>query len=289
MTTSRSAKPGQQPPVLVATPDGPRVVVHEWGNPRGPEILMIHGVAQSHLCFERQFTSELAREHRIVAYDVRGHGGSDKPLGAEHYTDDKRWADEVGAVIDAKALRRPVLAGWSLGGRIAAQYLLHHGDERLSGVNFVASRVIPDKRFSGPASLALPQADPRDLAGHIAMATVFLRACYHGQPAEADFARQLAYNMLAPIEVRSAIRAWPADLAKTNAALAAVRVPALITHGRQDAIVLPEVAELAARLIPRSRLSWYDDCGHSPFWEDTPRFNRELAGFVGEVWKPAAS
>ena len=289
MTTSRSAKPGQQPPVLVATPDGPRVVVHEWGNPRGPEILLIHGVAQSHLCFERQFTSELAREHRIVAYDVRGHGGSDKPLGAEHYTDGKRWADEVGAVIDAKALRRPVLVGWSLGGRIAAQYLLHHGDERLSGVNFVASRVIPDKRYSGPASLALPQADARDLAGHVAMATVFLRACYHRQPEEKDFARQLAYNMLAPIEVRSAIRAWPADLANTNAALEAVRVPVLITHGRQDAIVLPEVAELAARLIPRSRLSWYDDCGHSPFWEDTPRFNRELAGFVGEVWKPATS
>ena len=288
MTTSRSAKPGQQPPVLVATPDGPRVVVHEWGNPRGPEILLIHGVAQSHLCFERQFTSELAREHRIVAYDVRGHGGSDKPLGAEHYTDGKRWADEVGAVIDAKALRRPVLVGWSLGGRIAAQYLLHHGDERLSGVNFVASRVIPDKRYSGPASLALPQADPRDLAGHVAMATVFLRACYHRQPEEKDFGRQLAYNMLAPIEVRTAIRAWPADLAKTNAALEAMRVPVLITHGRQDAIVLPEVAEVAARLIPRSRLSWYDDCGHSPFWEDTPRFNRELAGFVAEVWKPAA-
>jgi pimeloyl-ACP methyl ester carboxylesterase len=181
-----------------------------------------------------------------------------------------------------------VLVGWSLGGRIAAQYLLHHGDERLSGVNFVASRVIPDKRYSGPASLALPQADPRDLAGHVAMATVFLRACYHRQPEEKDFARQLAYNMLAPIEVRSAIRAWPADLAKTSAALEAVRVPVLITHGRQDAIVLPEVAEVAARLIPRSRLSWYDDCGHSPFWEDTPRFNRELAGFVAEVWKPAA-
>ena len=288
MTTSRSAKSGRQPPMLVATPDGPRVVVHEWGNPRGPELLLIHGVAQSHLCFERQFTSELAREHRIVAYDVRGHGCSDKPLGAEHYTDGKRWADEVGAVIDAKALRRPVLVGWSLGGRIAAQYLLHHGDERLSGVDFVASRVIPDTRYSGPASLALPQANPRDLAGHVAMATVFLRACYHRQPEEKDFGRQLAYNMLAPIEVRTAVRAWPADLAKTNAALEAMRVPVLITHGRQDAIVLPEVAELAARLIPRSRLSWYDDCGHSPFWEDAPRGNRELAGFVAEVWKPAA-
>lgn len=284
MTADRPADARQRPPMLVATPDGPRVVVHEWGNPSGPEVLLIHGVAQGHLCFERQFTSELVRGHRIVAYDVRGHGGSDKPLDAELYTDGKRWADEVRAVIDAKALRRPVLVGWSLGGRIAAQYLLHHGDRRLSGVNFVASRVIPDKRYSGPASLALPQADPRDLSSHIAMATVFLRGCYHKQPEEKDFARQLAYNMLAPIEVRSAIRAWRADLAGTNAALAAMRVPVLITHGRQDAIVLPAVAEVAGGMIPRARLSWYEDCGHSPFWEDASRFNRELAAFAAEVW-----
>ena len=171
MTTSRSARPGQQSPMLVATPDGPRVIVHEWGNPRGPEILLIHGVAQSHLCFERQFTRELAREHRIVAYDVRGHGGSDKPLERSSIPTASAGPTRLRAVIDAKGLRRPVLVGWSLGGRIAAQYLLHHGDERLSGVNFVASRVIPDKRYSGPASLALPQADPRDLAGHVAMAT----------------------------------------------------------------------------------------------------------------------
>ncbi len=272
MTAKSSSNEEKKPSLLVATPDGPTVVVHEWGNPRGPELLLIHGVAQSHLCFERQFGSELAQEHRIVAYDVRGHGGSDKPLGAELYTDGKRWADEVQAVIDAKALGRPVLVGWSLGGRIAAQYLLHHGD----------------KRFSGPASLAMPQVEPRNLAGHIAMASAFLRACYHKQPSDADFARQLAYNMLAPIEVRTAIRAWPADLARTTAALQAVRMPVLITHGRQDAIVLPAVAELAAGLIPGARLSWYDDCGHSPFWEDTPRFNRELAAFAAAAWRPAA-
>ncbi len=286
MIASASTNSGQMPPTLVTAPDGPAVVVHEWGNPRGPELLLIHGVAQSHLCFARQFGSELAREHRIVAYDVRGHGGSDKPLGSEFYTDGKRWADEVQAVIDAKQLRRPVLVGWSLGGRIGAQYLLHHGDGRLSGVNFVASRAIPDKCFSGPASLGLPQVEPRDLAGHIAMAKIFLRGCYHTRPADEEFATQLAYNMLAPLEVRAAIRAWPADLARTTAALAAVRVPVLVTHGRQDTIVLPAVAELITATIPGARLSWYEDCGHSPFWEDAPRFNRELAAFAAAAWRP---
>lgn len=276
-------------PTLVTTPDGVTIVVHEWGNPHGPEILLIHGVAQSHLCFVRQFDGELARKHRIVAFDVRGHGGSDKPLDAEYYTDGKRWADEVQAVLEAKGLRRPVLVGWSLGGRITAQYLLHHGDSRLSGINLVSARAIPDTRFSGPASAAsLPPAEPRDLAGHIAMASQFLRACFHKPLTEADFAAQLAYNMLAPIEVRNAIRTWPADHAATVAALRAVRVPTLVTHGRLDRVVLPQASEAATAAIPGARLSLYDDCGHAPFWEDTPRFDRELAAFVAAAWGRSA-
>lgn len=288
MTARQSTDKGRKAPMLVAAPDGPRVVVHEWGNPQGPEVLLIHGVAQSHLCFSRQFAGPFAREYRFVAYDVRGHGGSDKPLGPEFYTDSKRWADEVQAVIDAKRLRKPVLVGWSLGGRIIGQYLVHHGDRRLSGINLIASRAVPDRRFSGPAVAAVPPAEPRDLASHIAMATAFLRACYHLPLTEKDFATALAYNMLAPIEVRDAIKAWPADLPRTIAALQAVRVPTLVTHGRRDLVVLPAVAELVAATVPGATLSWYDDCGHSPFWEDTPRFNRELADFVAAAWRSAA-
>jgi non-heme chloroperoxidase len=231
-------------------------------------------------------SSVFGADSHVVAYDVRGHGGSDKPLGAEFYTDGKRWADELQAVIGAKGLRCPVLVGWSLGGRIISQYLVHHGDGELSGINFIASRVVPDRRFSGPGSTSLPPADPRGAGSHVAMASAFLRACYHVPMTAEDFAQALAYNMLAPVAVRDAIRAWPADLEATMAALRAVRVPTLITHGRRDQVVLPAVAELAAATIPRATLSVYDDCGHSPFWEDTPRFNRELAAFVAAAWKP---
>ena len=56
------------PPVFeqVTTPDGVRVSVGEWGNPAGPEILLIHGQAQSHLSFTRQINSDLARDFRLV-------------------------------------------------------------------------------------------------------------------------------------------------------------------------------------------------------------------------------
>jgi non-heme chloroperoxidase len=37
--------------------------------------------------------------------------------------------------------------------------------------------------------------------------------------------------------------------------------------------------------VPHARISWYDDCGHSPFCEDAPRFNAELGAFVKAVQK----
>ena len=59
----------------------------------------------------------------MVTYDLRGHGNSDKPLEPERYKDSKAWADELQAVMDATGIKRPVLAGWSYGGRIMADYL----------------------------------------------------------------------------------------------------------------------------------------------------------------------
>src|SRR6202790_4344818 len=100
-------------PIAVKTPDGLTIAAQEWGNPNGPEILFIHGFSQSHLSWIRQVDSDLAKDFRMVTYDLRGHGSSDKPFEPERYKDSKAWGDEVQAVIDAAALKRPVLVGWS--------------------------------------------------------------------------------------------------------------------------------------------------------------------------------
>ena len=105
-------------PISVKTPDGLTIAAQEWGNPAGPEILLIHGFAQSHLSWMRQVSGDLAKEFRIVTYDLRGHGASDKPDDKARYHDNKAWADEVKAVIDAAGLKRPVLVGWSYAGRV---------------------------------------------------------------------------------------------------------------------------------------------------------------------------
>ena len=102
----------------VRTPDDVMISAQEWGNPGGLEILMIHGFSQSHLSWSRQFGSALAKSFRIITYDIRGHGGSEKPLDAAHYRDHKRWAEELNAVMEGAKLKRPILVGWSYGGRI---------------------------------------------------------------------------------------------------------------------------------------------------------------------------
>lgn len=263
----------------VRAPDGTRLAVYEWGDPAGPEVVLIHGFAQSHLCFEPQFRSDLARHCRLVAFDMRGHGASAQPADASAYQGSRVWADDIASVLAAKRLQRPVLVGWSMGGRVIRQYLMIHGDARLAGINFVASQVIEDPRCRGPGA-PKPTPENQTLTEEIDAAIAFLDGCYDRKPTEAEFRRALAYNMKVPSAVRRAIAGWSTEAAPTIAALSKVRVPVLITHGRRDTVVLPAAADMSRAAMTQARLSWFDDCGHSPFAEDAPRFNDELMGFV---------
>src|SRR5262245_22305381 len=64
--------------IMATASDGVRIAIQEWGNASGPELLLVHGGMQSHLCWQRQLTGALAG-CRIVTLDLRGHGESDKP------------------------------------------------------------------------------------------------------------------------------------------------------------------------------------------------------------------
>lgn len=269
---------------FVKSPDGVTLAVVEWGNPDGAEVVLIHGAGQSHLCFVKQIDSELARDFRLIAFDLRGHGGSDKPATPASYQNDRVWADDVAAVLDAKRLQRPVLVGWSLGARIIRQYLMHHGDARLSGIVLAAARPIEDPRTAGSKPYFLAPERARDLIARIEASADFLRACFERQPSTAEFETALAYNMLAPHEIRLAIMQWAVDPATATRVLGAVKVPTLVIHGDADAVILPGAARMTAEAIPGAVLSMFPGCGHSPFFEDGARFNAELSTFVNAAW-----
>src|SRR4029079_8761830 len=67
----------------------------EWGDPRGPALLLIHGWSPSRLCWGPQVESHLADTLRRRAFDNRGHGMSDKPLTPDRYVEGRLWADDV--------------------------------------------------------------------------------------------------------------------------------------------------------------------------------------------------
>ncbi len=252
----------------------------EWGNPDGPPILFVHGWSQCDLCWTAQVGGELAASFRMVTFDNRGHGMSEKPLDPGSYADERLWADDLAAVIDQTRLERPVLVAWSYGGFIVTDYVRAHGDTAIAGIDLVDAAVVRRPTFDhiGPGLLdnAQDMCGP-DLLANIAATRRFLRSCTAGPLDDELWSRALCWNMVVPPQVRGALIAREID---GEDALARISVPMLVTHGREDTIVLPSMSELVLERSKTAVPSWYEGVGHMPFLEDTERFNRELEAFV---------
>ena len=68
--------------------------------------------------------------------------------------------------------------------------------------------------------------------------------------------------MVVPPQVRGALIAREID---AEDVLARISVPMLVTHGREDAIVLPSMAEQVLERSKTAVPSWYEGVGHMPF------------------------
>lgn len=259
---------------------GIRLHVEESGVRDGTPILLVHGFSQSRLCWSRQVASELADEFRLVTFDLRGHGASEKPRDA--YGDPALWADDVDAVIRELDLAQPVLVGWSYGGMVISDYLAAYGDAAIGGVNLVGavSRVGTPEGLAllGPDFLALaPGFFSTAAEESVAALDTFMRLCVAGELPPAEHYFMLGYNAIVPPHVRHGLFARRVD---QREALEKVRKPVLLTHGEADEVVLIGNAREHEQLIPHATTSYWPGIGHSPFWEDTPRFNAELAAFA---------
>lgn len=271
----------------VLTPDGVAVAVQDWGAPgeagRLPDVLLLHGFSQSHKAWALQVGSPLARRLRLVTYDLRGHGDSDKPTSAEHYQDPQRWADEVHAVITSLGLHRPVLVAWSYAGRIALDYLSEYGDAGISGLLMVnaTSRATPE--LLGPAASLLADMGDPDPAINLRATRDMLAHCV-AQPLPAEQAQfMLDYNLQVPAWVRAHMRRPGLDYGST---LRGLQVPLLVVHGDQDQINLPAMARYTASEVPGAELKLYEGVGHMAFWEQPERFNADLADFTARCTGP---
>ncbi|MBN8941736.1 MAG: alpha/beta hydrolase [Rhizobiales bacterium] len=258
--------------------DGTGLAVQEWGNPAGLPVVLIHGFSQAHLCWRKQVTDPtLTDALRMITFDLRGHGLSDKPVAREAYQPAKVWADDVKAVIEATGAVRPVLAGWSYAGRVISDYLLVHGPAQVSGVNFVNAVTHAAMNMQAPASPVSAGMVADDLATQIRQTRAFLRACFVRQPDQDAFETMVAFNAMTPAAIRRNMLGRPTPY---EAMFQSLRLPVLVSHGREDKAVIPAVGEYTAASIPGAQASFYDGTGHLTFWEEAPRFNRELLAFV---------
>jgi pimeloyl-ACP methyl ester carboxylesterase len=267
---------------------GTRLHVVETGNPQGQPILFIHGFSQCGLSWSRQLDSDLAKDHRLVAMDLRGHGQSEKPHDA--YGDSKLWADDVDAVIWTLNLEQPILSGWSYGPLVILDYIRHYGDAAIGGIQFVGG--ISKLGSEGALSVLTPEflgnvpgmlsEDPEE-SDRAMESLIDLCITQDLSPAERDL--MLTYNVSVPAYVRQALFARGIN---NDDLLAGIRKPVLLTHGTADAVVKSDAAEQHKAAMPHAELHLMRNAGHAPFWDDAAKFNRRLKEFAAHARRGAA-
>lgn len=268
----------------VRTRDGLTLSAMTYGDPAAPEILFVHGLGQSRLSWDEQIVAGMTARFRLVTFDLRGHGDSDKPLAPQAYADGALWGDDLHAVIEQARLRRPLLVAWSMGGLITGQYLVRHGAGRLAGVNLVdaVTSFAPGLLSAASASFGKRLAST-DLGVRSDAIAAFLADCFAKRPAAARYDRMLAYNGMVPRAVHEGVSGITTE--GLDSAFAAV--PRLqLTHGGRDALVNFAMPRRMLAINRSAQLSVYPDAGHAPFIEDASRFNRELAAFA-TAWPQA--
>jgi pimeloyl-ACP methyl ester carboxylesterase len=104
------------------------LAVAEWPGPvKGPAIVCVHGLTANHTCWA-SVADLLSPAYRLIAYDLRGRGESDKP--------DKGYSlalhnEDLEGLLDHFGLKKAVLVGHSLGAHIALRFAAMH-PERVS-------------------------------------------------------------------------------------------------------------------------------------------------------------
>jgi len=118
--------------------DGVRLAYHWAGD--GPLLVLLHGWPQTSYCW-RHVMPELARSHTVVAPDLRGYGGSDKPLGGY---DKRTLATDMSGLVRALGFDAADVVGHDRGARVAHRWALDRPDDirRLALLDILPTREV---------------------------------------------------------------------------------------------------------------------------------------------------
>ena len=215
--------------------DGVRIAY--WDEGQGDPILLIHGFASNagtNWVDSGWVQALVASGRRVIAFDNRGHGQSEKLYAPENYGA-PTMAEDARALLDHLGIERADVMGYSMGARISAFLVLKHPERVRSvifaglGINMVRGMV-----GTGPLAKALEAKSIDDVTNDTARS---FRA--FAEHTKSDLAA-LAACMRGPREK------------VTPELLAGICVPALVAVGTED-VIGGSGAELAA-LIPGAKL-----------------------------------
>jgi pimeloyl-ACP methyl ester carboxylesterase len=271
--------------------DGVRVAYEVYGN-HGPTIVLL---PTWHIVHSRLWKAQipyLARYGRVVTFDPRGNGKSDRPPDPEAYSEREMAADAV-AVMDATGTERAVLVGLSLGAQRGLIVTAEHAD-RVEGFVVIGPSLAigerpPGRDFDVEAVLDSDEGWAkynihywrRDFEGFLEF---FFSRCFterHSTKQIEDcvgWGREIGADVLITGEDAAGLSAD-----ETLALCAKVRCPVLVIVGDEDAITGAGPAIALAAAVPGARLLTVAGGGHIPDVRDPVLINLAIRDFVAAI------
>jgi len=288
---------------FVASFDGTKLAVRAAGDPTAPVVLLAHGFSldMSVWC---DVWPELARTDRVVTFDFRSHGASERAALGDLSL--RAMGRDVAAVLDVVAPDRPaVVVGHSMGA-VAILALAEQRPElfgpRISGVGLIGAG--SSDLLKGAMGSVTELLRPRVGSLRSAARRVDgLRRALLASPLGVGgvVARVTQFGPNAPTRVvdhvvalaqRTASEVWTDALPELmemdlRHAVPRVRAPAIVLVGEYDRVTPPAGAVALAAALPEGRFVLIPNAGHIPMLEAPDAVASELARFARELVPPA--
>jgi len=277
--------------------DGVRVHWESYGS-GDPAILFLPTWSIIHSrCWKLQIP-DFARRHRVLAFDPRGNGKSDRPLDPVAYAEEQFAADAL-AVMDGAEAADAVLVALSIGAQRGLIVAAENPD-RVRGLVLIGPALDmglpppPEREASGAFHDDLRDDEGwhrynahswrRDYRGFLEF---FFSQVFTEPHSTKQIEDCVAWGLDTDAETLIAAEDPGLDEDTTRALLRRVSCPVLVIHGDNDAIIPHAVGAAAAQLPARGQLLTLAGSGHCPQARDPVKVNLALREFVAPL-RPAA-
>ena len=263
----------------VSTPFA-RIAVADTGGAR-PAVLMIHGNSACKEIFGRQFESPLAETHRLLAFDLPGHGASSDAHDPETTYCMSGYADVALAVLEHLKIARYAVLGWSLGGHVGIEMLAR--DVNIAGLAITGTPPIGHNPQDFAAGFK--PVEHMDLTGKERFtetdATAYARETAGGPVPFLEAAVRRTDGRARRMMLAAAMAGRGADqrrVVETNPTPLAV-----ITGADEPFVDNAYLVRFPYRNLWDRHVHVIDATGHAPFWERPQAFNPLFARFLADV------